>query len=135
MFQPTNQPPAVGESRVRFQLATGNSTSSWTYLGPDGTANTYYNATTTDIASVHNGHRYLRYKMYLSTLSSSATPNVSDIQFTFTSACVPPGQVIFQGLSPGTYNLIATKSGYQVVNDTVVVSGGTWQEKQVNMSP
>lgn len=134
-YQPTNQPPAVGVSSVNFQLATGNSTSSWTYLGPDGTAGTYYNATTTDISPVNNNNRYLRYKMYLHTASSTFTPNVSDIGFTFTSSCVPPGQVLFQGMGAGTYDLTVTKSGYQSVNDTVTVTGGTWQEKQVSMSP
>lgn len=134
-YQPTNQPPAVGASSVNFQIATGNATSSWAYLGPDGTSETYYNATTTDIAPLNNNNRYLRYTMYLSTASSTMTPDVSDAQFTFTSSCVPPGQVLFQGLNAGTYNLTVTKSGYQMAYDTVVVSGGTWQEKQINMSP
>jgi hypothetical protein len=135
LYQPTSQPVATGDS-VRFQIATGNSTSSWTYLGPDGTAGTYYNSTTTDISAVTNGTRYLRYKMLLSTASSSFTPSVSDIQFTFTSSCVPPGQVIFQGLANGTYNITVSKSGYTTTNDTVVVSGGTlWQEKQETLSP
>ncbi|MEK7118049.1 MAG: type II secretion system protein [Patescibacteria group bacterium] len=134
-YQPTDQLPQVGESRVNFQLATGNSTSSWTYLGPDGTVGTYYNATTTDIASVNNGNRYLRYKLYLDTLWPSQAPNVSDVRFTFTSSCIPSGQVFFQGLGVGTYSLTVTKSGYQNFEDTVSVSGGEWQEKQVSMSP
>jgi len=136
MHQPTDQPPQVGESRVTFQLATGNSTSSWTYLGPDGTAGTYYNGTTTDIATVNNGNRYLRYKMYLSTLSPSKTPNVSDIQFTFTSSCIPPGQVLFQDLDvSGTYHIDVEKSGYEDVEDKVTGNVGPWEEVQVDMSP
>ena len=135
-YQPTNQPPQVGESRVMFQLATGNSTSSWTYLGPDGTAGTYYNGTTTDIAALNNGNRYLRYKMYLSTLSPLKTPNVSDIQFTFTSSCIPPGQVLFPDLAEsGTYHIDVTKSGYEDVEDAVTGNLGPWEEVQVNMSP
>ncbi len=133
-YQPTSQPFETGDS-ARFQLATGNSTSSWTYLGPDGTASTYYNATTTDIAAVNNGNRYLRYKMFLSTASSTLTPSVSDIQFTFTSSCVPPGQVLFDGLTPGTYNITVSKTGYTTANDTVVVGAGTWQEKIESIGP
>lgn len=135
LFQPTNQPAPVGETPVEFQIASGNSTSSWTYLGPDGTAATFYNATTTDISAVNNGNRYLRYKLLLSTASSSYTPSVSDIQFTFTSSCVPPGQVLFQDLTPGTYDVIVSKAGYTTGNDTVTVAAGTWQEKQISIGP
>lgn len=133
--QPMSQPPEVGPSSVRFQLATGNATTSWTYLGPDGTAETYYTATATDIGAVHSGDRYLRYKMYLATASTTFTPNVSDVQFTFTSLCVPPGQVIFQGLSVGTWNVTVSQSGYSPYSGTLSVAPGTWQEKQVNLSP
>ena len=132
---PTSQPPQTGDS-VRFQLATGNATSTWNYIGPDGTAFTYYNSTTTDIATVHDGDRYLRYKMLLSTASTSFSPSVSDVQFTFTSDCIPPGQVIFQGLASGTYDVTVSKSGYTTAFDTVVVSAGvSWQEKVVPIGP
>ena len=134
--KPSGQPAAVGATPAQFQIATGNSTSSWTYLGPDGTNATYYNSTTTDISAVHNGTRYLRYKMLLSTASTSYTPSVSDIQFTFTSNCVPPGQVLFQGLANGTYNVTVTKSGYTDETDTVTVNAGTqWQEIQEIIGP
>ena len=134
-YQPTNQPAPTGVNSVRFQLATGNSTSSWTYRGPDGTAGTYYTSTSTDIASIHNGDRYLRYNMLLSTASSTLTPSVSDVQFSFTSSCVPPGQVLFEALGTGTYNLTVSKSGYSTSTDTFTVSAGQWQEKIVTMTP
>jgi len=135
-FLPGGQPIETGDS-VNFQIATGNSTSSWTYRGPDGTAGTYYNATTTSISAAHNNTRYLRYKMYLSTASSSYTPSVSDAQFTFTTSCTPPGQVIFQNLANGTYDLTVNKSGYTTFTDTVTVAGGLplWQEKEVSLVP
>lgn len=135
-YLPTSQPVAAGASSVQFQLATGNSTTSWTYLGPDGTPGTYYTATTTDINTLNNGRRYLRYKMYLSTASSTLTPNVSDAMFTYTSSCVPPGQVIFQGLSSGTWNITVSKSGYTTAYDTVTASSTVpWQEKSVTIGP
>jgi hypothetical protein len=136
LFQPTSQPSAVGETPVQFQIATANSTTSpWTYLGPDGTASTYYNSTTTDFSAVTSGTRYLRYKLLLSTASTSFTPSVSDIQFTFTSSCVPPGQVLFQGLSTGTYNVTVDKAGYTSGSDTVTVTAGSWQEKAISIGP
>jgi hypothetical protein len=135
-FLPGGQAPETGDS-VRFHLATGNSTSSWTYRGPDGTAATYYNSTTTNIAAVHNNNRYLRYKMYLNTASSSFTPRVSDAQFTFTTLCTPLGQVIFQNLADGTYDLTVSKAGYTTFVDTITVAGGVpiWQEKAVSLTP
>lgn len=137
-FQPTVQPadPIWGDSYADFQIATGNSTSSWTYLGPDGTVATYYTSTTTDIAAVNNGKRYLRYKMFLSTGSTTQTPTVSDIQFTFTSSCVPPGQVIFQDLRNGTYTLTVSAAGYTTDTSSVIVNAGTpWQEAVVSLAP
>lgn len=134
-FLPGAQPVETGDS-VKFQIATSNSTSSWTYLGPDGTAGTYYNATTTDISAVHSGDRYLRYKAFLSTASSTLTPSISDVMFTFTSACTPPGQVFFQGLADGTYDLSVSKSGYTTFSDTITVDAGTlWQEKEAVLTP
>lgn len=135
-YQPTGQPVETGESSVQFQIATGNSTSSWTYLGPDGTANTYYNSTTTDIAPINNGHRYLRYKMFLSTASSTFTPSVSDVQFTFTSVCAPPGQVMFDDIHFGNYDLAVSAPGYTTyVQDFVVSAAHPWQELHVTLSP
>lgn len=135
-YQPTGQPVETGESSVQFQIATGNSTSSWTYLGPDGTANTYYNSTTTDISAINNGKRYLRYKMFLSTASSTFTPSVSDIQFTFTSVCAPPGQVMFEDIHFGNYDLTVSAPGYATyVQDFVVDAAHPWQDLQVILNP
>lgn len=135
-FLPSAQDPDTGPDSVRFQIATGNATTSWTYLGPDGTAGTYYTPTATDIAAIHNGDRYLRYKMFLSTASSTLTPAVSDIAFTFTSACVPPGQVLFQGVPNGVYTVTVSKSGYTDYTGNVTINAGTpWQELSVTMAP
>ncbi len=134
-FLPQTQPAETGDS-VKFQIATSNSTSSWVYLGPDGTAGTYYTATTSDINAIHNGDRYFRYKMFLSTASSTLTPSVSDVMFTFTSSCTPPGQVLFQSLVNGTYDVTVSKTGYSTFVDTMTIDASTpWQEKQVTLTP
>lgn len=135
-FLPGAQAPETGDS-VRFQIASALSTSSpWNYLGPDGTASTYYNATTTDIPGVHNGDRYFRYKAFLSTASSTLTPSVSDIAFTFTSSCIPPGQVLFQGLPDGSYTIEVKKAGYTDFTDTLTIDASTpWQEKTAVLTP
>ena len=136
-FLPTAEPPEVGSAPLLFQLSTGLSTSTMgPYLGYDGTAGTFYSSTSTDIHAVHNGDRFLRYKMYLTTASTSFTPVASDAMFTFTSSCIPPGQVIFQGLANGTYDLTVSKAGYTDYVGTVVVDAGTpWQEVQTPLAP
>ncbi|MDZ4241110.1 MAG: hypothetical protein U1D31_03265 [Patescibacteria group bacterium] len=137
MWQPQDQPPATGAESVRIQIATTNdqATTTWNYLGPDGTAGTYYTVSNSNIASAHNGDRYLRYKIFLHTDNSSFTPTVADISFTFTSECTPPGQIIFSGISADTYTLTVSKPGY----DTTVVEGvlvsSAWQQREVRLIP
>ncbi len=84
-------------------------------------------------ANIHannNGNRYLRYKIYFDTASSLVTPNISDISFTFTSSCTPPGQVYFQGLSAGSYVLHLSKTDY-VSQDVNIDIDLPWQALDV----
>lgn len=135
IWQPTDQPVQSGADSVKFQIATNNDNTTWNYLGPDGTAGTFYTLSNGTINSVNNGNRYLRYKIFLSTADTAFTPNIADISITFTSSCVPPGQVYFSGLTSGTYTLTATKSGYQVYSDTAVDISPAWQQKDVVLTP
>jgi len=71
---------------VRFQLATSNNSAGpWSYIGPDGTSNTYYESISANKSiiinyTLHNNQRYFRYKIYLySDLSKSFTPQVDDV--------------------------------------------------------
>ena len=134
LWQPQNQPSKTGQDSVRLQIATNNNNQTWNFLGPDGTANTFYTITSNGINPIHNGNRYLRYKILLSTADTKYTPSVSDVQLTFTSSCVPPGQVMFSGLESGTYNLSISKSGYHTYAGTVSVSS-SWQKKEVTLNP
>ena len=134
LWQPQDQPPATGPDSVRFRIATNNNKTSWNFLGPDGTTDTFYTLANQNINSLHNGDRYLRYKTLLQTASTTWTPTVSDISFTFTSSCVPPGQVFFTGLGAGGYTLTVSKAGYQPFTDTITVSS-PWQQREVILSP
>lgn len=114
-WTPTDQPTSVGSNSVRFQFATNlnlGATTTWDFKGPDGTAGTYYTNPNSTLSTIHNGDRYARYKVFLSSLSSTSTPNISDISFTETTQCTPPGQVVFSGLSSGTYQVEVSKTGY-----------------------
>jgi Tfp pilus assembly protein PilV len=135
-WNPGSQPPDTGTDSLKFQIATATTTTpmDWTFLGPDGTSGTYYTTANTNINTVHNGDQYIRYQAFLSTASTTFTPNVSDVAITFASDCVPPGQVFFSGLLSGSYSISISWSGYQTINDTISM-GSQWQEYVAEMNP
>ncbi|MEI6494934.1 MAG: hypothetical protein WCO03_02630, partial [bacterium] len=108
-------------------------TTTWDFLGPDGTGGTYYTATSTHINSIHTGGRYIRYQLFLSTTDTHYSPLISDVAITYSSACTPFGQVLFQGLSTGTSTLTVSRSGYQTYTAQVGTLAG-WQSIAVSLS-
>ncbi|MFA6554394.1 MAG: carboxypeptidase regulatory-like domain-containing protein [Candidatus Paceibacterota bacterium] len=134
-WNPNSQPILSGETSVKMQFATNASSSgsAWNYFGPDGTSGTYYTVPGSPINIVHNGDEYVRYKTYLTTETATVTPKVSDVFFSYTSACLPPGQVIFQGLLGDEYTLTVTKSGYATQSKFVTIGSG-WQKQTILMS-
>lgn len=131
---PADQAPAAGAGSVRMQIATNNDGQTWDFKGPDGTASTYYTSPVSDISSAHDGDRYLRYKIFFQTADTSVTPNISDVSFTFTSSCVPPGQVIFTDLGSGNYVLSVWRDGYTMASTPVTVNEA-WQSQDVLLTP
>lgn len=129
-WAPFNQPPEAGAVPVKFQLASAMSNDEetvWNYLGPDGTAATYYTDNPSDIADIHNGARYVRYKVFLSTENTSVSPTLTDVSLTYTAGCLPPGQVDFGGLANGTYHLTVQKSGFQTLEKDITLSGDIYE--------
>jgi prepilin-type N-terminal cleavage/methylation domain-containing protein len=136
-WTPTDQPITAGSNSVRFQFATNlniSTTTTWDYKGPDGTSGTYYTNPNSTLSTVHNGDRYARYKVYLASISSTTTPNVSDVSFTETTQCTPPGQVVFTNLSEGTYHIDISKTGYTSASIDVDVDA-SFVEQEVLLSP
>lgn len=134
LWNPTTQPVDIGTPNIRFQIATNNDQTTWNYKGPDGTSGTYYTIGNQNIHSSNNGNRYLRYKLFMDSAVNYNTPSVSDVSFTFTSACVPPGQVLFKHLGSGNYSVSVAKSGYQTYSGTANVNTG-WQNFDVSLQP
>ncbi len=134
IWMPLSQPTSTGADAVLMQIATSNSSSPaiWNFNGPDGTAATFYTATSTLIHSNNNGNQYLRYKLFLSTADTHATPQFSEVAFTYTNNCIPPGQVFFPGLSAGTFTIEVNRSGYAPNSGSVEISGNN--EATVNLS-
>ncbi|MDB5239228.1 MAG: hypothetical protein JWO00_563 [Candidatus Parcubacteria bacterium] len=131
-WKPLSQPALAGPAPLKFQFATNPTSTStvWTYLGPDGTPNTYFTVPGTQVSATHNGNEFARYAAYLTTDTATITPSVNDVSFTYTSGCTPPGQVIFQGLSSGAYTLTVSKAGYTTSVTPVTISGN-WQNQTV----
>lgn len=123
-WNPIAQAPGT---TLQFQIASNNDNATWLYVGPNGTPATFYTAPG-PIGAMHDGNRYLRYQAFMNTLNQAATPLLTDITLTFTSSCIPPGNAFWgSGLGTGTYNITATKTGYQNATGTVTVGAG-WQE-------
>jgi prepilin-type N-terminal cleavage/methylation domain-containing protein len=134
IWTPTSQIASTGPLAVRFRLATNDDGGVWDFKGPDGTQSTYYDLSNRNIHSSNNAKRYLRYKLFLHTDDTGYTPNISDIAFTFTNSCTPPGQVFFSGLSNQSYILRVSKSGYES-QDVTLNANTPWQLKEVILLP
>jgi hypothetical protein len=128
IWNPASEPAGT---TVQMQIATNSDGGTWNFVGPGGNSATYYTTSNQNIFTTGTAE-YLRYKLFLSTTNPAVTPNVSDVSFTFTSSCTPPGQVYFNGLSGGSYNMTITKPGY--VSQTIPVTiSSDWQSVDVSM--
>lgn len=133
---PIDQATSTGDNSLRFQVATSNeaATTTWNWFGPDGTTNSYYTDVGSLLSAAHSPARYLRYRVFLSTADTSVSPNLSDVSLTYSSACLPFGQIYFDGLNPGNYNIRVTKTGYQETTMPVEINQD-WQILEVNLNP
>jgi hypothetical protein len=130
-WQPVSQ---SASTTLVFQVAANNDNATWNYVGPDGTASTYFTTPGTDMGSSLDGKQYFRYKAYLSTANTTKTPTLTSVNANFVTGCFTPGQVIFTGLSQKIYFVTTSMTGYQTQNATSVNVNGN-QSFQVLMSP
>jgi len=75
------------QTTLRFQLRTALTEaglSSATFVGPDGTANTYYTTSGTMLSSSHTGERWFQYAAYLDTSdTTNQTPILESVSIVF----------------------------------------------------
>jgi len=129
------QPPSQSASTtVAFQVAANNDNATWNYVGPDGTANTYFTTPGQDMGSILDNNEYFRYKVFLSTSNQAKTPTLTSVNVNFVTGCFTPGQVIFTGLAAKTYYLTVSYTGRQTQSNIPVQVNGN-QYFQVLMSP
>lgn len=127
-WQPANQPPGAGSDSLRMQLATNNDNATWNFVGPDGTASSFYALADTAIFAGQSGSRYLRYQVFMQTADELVTPVLEQVKVDFHSSCLPDGQSFFKELSGGTHTLTISKNGYQSLVDSNVNISSNWQE-------
>jgi len=123
-WDPLNQPGGVGAGGLEFQIAANNDNTTWNFMGPDGTGNTYFTASSSSLPAQLSGNRYLRYEVFMSTQDGTVTPELDDISFDFTANCVPPAQALFTSLGSGNYTIDITAPNYAEGSSTVSVGAG-----------
>lgn len=117
---------------VTFQVAANNDNATWNFIGPDGTANTYFMASSTLPAAL-SGKRYFRYEVFMSTQDLNTAPVLSSVSLDYTANCVPPAQSLFTGLATGNYTVDITAPNYAENSTTVSVAAGE-QSTMVNLT-
>jgi hypothetical protein len=123
-WDPGAQPPTAGDGSLKFQIAANIDNATWNFIGPDGTADSYFTTSSTPLPASLSGNRYLRYKVFLNTNDGSVTPGLDDVTFEFSANCVPPGQALFTGLPQGTYTVDISAANYAEASTTVSVGSG-----------
>ncbi len=76
-----NTPPGTF---IGVQIATNNDNASWNFVGPDGTNSSYY-ADGDDIATEHDGKRFLRFKVFMNSSDNTTRPRVNEIEINYTT--------------------------------------------------
>lgn len=120
-WNPASQPAGTA---IQFQIAANNDNATWDFIGPDGTASSYFTAATDPLPAALSGNRYVRYRAYLNTTDGNVTPELDDISLEFNADCVPPAQVLFTRLAQATYTIDATAANYNEASTTIAVGGG-----------
>lgn len=133
-WTPTSQPAQVGPAGLQFQLAANNDNATWNWIGPDGTAGSFFSTPGQTVPASLNGNRFFRYRAYLHTANTAFTPTLQDVTVGFSSGCVPSGQAYVNGMAAGTYTVTVTRAGFQTNVSTVILSD-PWQRTEIQLTP
>jgi hypothetical protein len=132
-WDPASQPPQTGSNSLEFQVAGNNDNATWNFIGPDGTAGTYFTSPGSLPASL-DGDRYFRYEALFSTQDPGFTPELDDVSFNFSANCVPGGETLFTNLPQGNYTLAVTAPNYTEGSTTLSIGSG-FQSSTIQLTP
>jgi len=132
-WEPASQDAAA---ELKFQIASSDvSDGPWQYVGPDGTADSFYTVSGSNISTSHDNKRYVRYKTFLATSDDKKTPVLTSININYVSGCFTPGQFFFGDLTAGNnYDLYVSLDGYQTATVNSLDINGN-QSLEVLLSP
>ncbi|HEX8187201.1 MAG TPA: MBG domain-containing protein, partial [Pyrinomonadaceae bacterium] len=109
---------------VKFQVAASNTAGAgFNFVGPDGTAATYFTTSGAPL-SQFNGFRYLKYKAYLSTTNTTATPVLNDVTVCSSNNPLPATSL---NIAPAT----GTYGGTTTLTATLTAGGAPLAGKTV----
>ncbi|MDO8601845.1 MAG: prepilin-type N-terminal cleavage/methylation domain-containing protein [bacterium] len=111
----------------KFQLAGNNDNATWNFVGPDGTADTYFTVASSSLSGLLINKRYFQYKAYFNTIFDGTTPSLRDVSISYDGGCIPDSQAFFPNLATGNYTVTVSKVGYTTATSSVSVGSG-WQE-------
>ncbi|WP_455393261.1 Kelch repeat-containing protein [[Eubacterium] cellulosolvens] len=83
------------DSLIKFQLRTATNESNLmnvTFIGPDGSAATFYTSSSSEIWSGHNGDRWIQYKVYFNMSIFTESLSLKDVTITYN--CLPETIVV-----------------------------------------
>lgn len=132
-WAPTDQP---SDTSIKLQIAANNDNATWTFIGPDGTGNSFFTDPNGGQAmpAAALGKRYVRIKIVLRTDDASETPSLEEFALWFRTGCVPSGTAFFSGLEAGAYVVDVTRPGYLSATASVSIAS-QWQEASMTLQP
>jgi hypothetical protein len=95
---------------VKFQIAASNNQyGPWNYVGPDGTAGTFFTTSGASL-SQFNGFRYLRYEAFLSSSDPTVTPTLTSVSTCFQDVAPAVATTLGTTAATGSYGGTTTLS-------------------------
>jgi hypothetical protein len=123
---------ASADTEVKFQIATNTDNATWDFVGPDGTANTYYTTSGSDIWSGHDGDRYIKYKAFLATSAAGKTPVLSRVSITGSPPAAVGGIAELPGIAEGAGSAVGSYIALAglAAAAAAVLGGGAWYARR-----
>jgi len=115
-WDPTTQPPTCGTDSLKFQIASNNDNSTWSFIGPGGGTGYYTNPAGEAIWTGHSGNRYFRYKAILSTTDNLASPKFDDVSITYNTSPDAPANISPVSTATNEFNPLFTWSAFSDAN-------------------